>query len=100
MHSFQSVVVVEAALGSYCNQRLSAADVLAGLRRSLREICDGVRAILVHVCVSWDISGLRNVCTGPVADRCIPTYSDSIFVVFQIMSPQLTSLDIFNTVGR
>lgn len=67
MQSVQSVVVVEAALSSYCNQLLSA-DVLASLRTDLRGICDAFRAILVHVCVSCDISGLLSVCTWPVFD--------------------------------
>ncbi len=67
MQSLVSVVLGKVALGSDYNHKLSA-DVLASLRSDLRGICDAFRAILVHVCVSCDISGLLSVCTWPVAD--------------------------------
>lgn len=67
MQSSPSVVLVEVALSSDCNQKLSA-DVLANLRSDLRGICVAFIAILVHVCLSCDISGLLSLCTWSVAD--------------------------------
>ncbi len=67
MQSLPSVVLVDAALSRNYNRKLSA-DALASLWSDQRGICDAFRAILVHVCVSCDISGLLSVCTWPVAD--------------------------------
>lgn len=78
---------------------IRSSQLMRSLRSDLRGICDAFRTILVHVCVSCDISGLLSVCTWPAADSesdwwgCNATYENawlSIFLSF-LSLPQLNS---------